>query len=426
MKRYKGILIKLLIIIFLGACASQKRAKFAKSINGVIDNEVFENHFKGILIYDPATQDTLFKKNSSKYFTPASNTKIYTLFAALNLLPEKLPVLRYVLRNDSIYIRGTADGTQLHPYFKDSTTVNFLKDYNHISLSHKSPEDENLGPGWSWDDYHWYYSAERSSLPLYGNVVTVTNIPQLSVVPELFADSVMSVSFSKNRNPNNNIFYFDPDRTDTTEIPFRTGKNLTKKLLEHAVGKPIALVDKLPADNQKILYGMVADTVYQRMMQVSDNFLAEQLLIQASITISDTLSSSKTREYVLDSLLPELAQQPRWVDGSGLSRYNLFSPESLVHVLDEMYTTIPRARLFSFFPAGGVSGTLEDWYAGVDAPYVYAKTGSLGNNHCVSGYLITKSGKTLIFSFMNNHFRIPSAEIKAKMQVVFQWVRDNY
>lgn len=426
MKHYKGILFSLLIIIILGGCVSQKGTKFTKKISASLDNVFFENHFKGILIYDPVSRDTLFRKNSTKYFTPASNTKIYTLFAALKLLPEKLPVLKYVLQNDTLYITGTADGTQLHPYFRDSTGLKFLKSYDNISLYHNNTEDEKFGPGWSWDDYHWYYSAERNALPLYGNVVTIANIPQLTILPEIFSDSVVRVSFSRNREPNHNTFYFDPDRKDTIEIPFITTKGLTKKLLEQAVGKTISLSEQIPATKQKILYGIPSDSVYQRMMQKSDNFLAEQLLIQASSSLSDTLSGRRVREYVLDSLLPDLRQQPRWVDGSGLSRYNLFSPESIVHVLNRMYSEIPRERLFSLFAAGGASGTLEGWYPGNPDPYIYAKTGSLGNNHSVSGYLITKSGKTLIFSFMNNHFRQDVSEIKMQMQQLFEWVRDNY
>ncbi|MBT8297032.1 MAG: D-alanyl-D-alanine carboxypeptidase, partial [Maribacter sp.] len=91
-----------------------------------------------------------------------------------------------------------------------------------------------------------------------------------------------------------------------------------------------------------------------------------------------------------------------------------------------LYSNIPKERLFLFFPEGGQSGTLEDWYPGDPNPYIYAKTGSLGNNHNLSGYLITKSGKTLIFSFMNNHFMESSSEIKKRMQGIFERIRDTY
>ena len=33
---------------------------------------------------------------------------------------------------------------------------------------------------------------------------------------------------------------------------------------------------------------------------------------------------------MLENQLKDIKQQPRWVDGSGLSRYNLFSPMSFV------------------------------------------------------------------------------------------------
>ena len=98
----------------------------------------------------------------------------------------------------------------------------------------------------------------------------------------------------------------------------------------------------------------------------------------------------------------------------------------MVDVLHRMYNEISRERLFLLFPTGGISGTIEDWYPGRPDPYIYAKTGSLGNNHCLSGYLLTKSGKTLVFSFMNNHFVESSSEIKKRMQSIFENIRDNY
>ena len=162
------------------------------------------------------------------------------------------------------------------------------------------------------------------------------------------------------------------------------------------------------------------------MMQESDNFLAEQLLLLVADQISVTLNSKKARDFFLEMSLSDLRDPPRWVDGSGLSRYNLCTPASLVHVLFKLYKQLPRNRLFSLLPAGGSSGTLKDWYAGEDKPYVYAKSGTLGNNYNLSGYLITRKGKVLIFSFMNNHFRKPTSEIKGQMQAYLEWLRDTY
>jgi len=57
---------------------------------------------------------------------------------------------------------------------------------------------------------------------------------------------------------------------------------------------------------------------------------------------------------------------------------------------------------------------------------IYAKSGSVGNNYCLSGYLTTKSGKTLIFSFMNNHFRKRTSDVKRKLQTTLETIRKSY
>lgn len=398
----------------------------AKEIDTNLNANHYGHQFTGFLLIDPITNDTIYKRNSTKYFTPASNTKIFTLYASLKLLPERIPTLRFIRKADSLYVQGTGDPSVLHPHFRDSTAIQFLSEYDNIALSLDNFYDDKFGPGWSWDDYHWYYSPERSALPLYGNILTIKNADTLELQPDFFKDSVVFKEFSVNRALQKNEFYFDRSKKDTLKIPFRTDSNTTKKLLEKVLNKKIRISQSFVDGEPETLYGMTTDSILKRMMQESDNFLSEQLLITASSTLSDSLNSAKAREYVLENYLSDLRQPPRWVDGSGLSRYNLFTPESMVHVLHLLYSELPQDRLFLFFPAGGQSGTLEEWYPGDPNPYIFAKTGSLGNNHNLSGYLITKSGKTLIFSFMNNHFMENSAVVKERMQRVFERIRDRY
>ncbi|MCK0146577.1 D-alanyl-D-alanine carboxypeptidase [Arenibacter sp. F26102] len=384
------------------------------------------NYFQGVLVYDPVRNDTVYSHNSQKYFTPASNTKIITLFSSLKTLPDKIPALKYVVKNDTLYMEGTGDPTLLHSYFADSTAIKFAQEYENISLYLNNFKESRFGPGWAWEDYELYFSPERSGMPLYGNVVTISSKDSVQVIPSYFQNQVVPITYSVNRELYNNTFYFDTQRRDTLESPFMIDSTLTKKLLETVLLKKVNIVQKMPDTEKQILYSVPSDSVYKRMMQVSDNFLAEQLLILSSSTLSDTLNSAKARKFILDNYLQELRQPPRWVDGSGLSRYNLFTPETMVYVLNKMYQEIPRERLFNFFPVSGLSGTLKGKFNGNDSPYIYAKTGSLGNNYCLSGYLITRSGKTLIFSFMNNHFTKSNAEVKQQMQSIFEMIRDNY
>ena len=127
--------------------------------------------------------------------------------------------------------------------------------------------------------------------------------------------------------------------------------------------------------------------------------------------------------------LSEIPDEPQWVDGSGLSRYNMFTPRSIIWLLkqiDEEFSYDP--DLFELLPAGGVSGTIRNWYAAPDSaePYVFAKTGTLSNNHCLSGFLITNSGKKLLFSFMNNHYVTSSSVVKNEMEYVLKYIRTTY
>jgi len=83
-------------------------------------------------------------------------------------------------------------------------------------------------------------------------------------------------------------------------------------------------------------------------------------------------------------------------------------------------------RLFSMLPAGGKSGTLRNAYAKTDKPFVFGKTGTLGGVHNQSGYVITKKGKLLLYSFMNNNYVQPTADIRKEMVRVVTYIHDNF
>ncbi|KGK30643.1 D-alanyl-D-alanine carboxypeptidase/D-alanyl-D-alanine-endopeptidase [Cellulophaga sp. E6(2014)] len=422
----RRILFLLLIINSLHSCSVSKIKKIRKETQQAFMKPFYDNQFLGVFIYDPINNDTLVKYNSEKYFTPASTTKIATLYTALNVLPKNIPTLKYHTTGDTIYIEGTGDPSLLHPYFKDSTALHFLKGYNHIKLNLNNFKTTAYGPGWAWEDYDAYYQPERSSFPMYGNVLSVYKNDSITITPSIFKNNILAMVAPKARDQHRNIFYNDLNKKDTTVTPFIVDDTLVKSLLDSALNKNVELITKFPEVNKQTVYSIPTDSILKRMMAVSDNFLAEQLLISSSATLSDTLSFRKAQRYILEHHLADLKQPPRWVDGSGLSRYNLFTPESLVHILKKIYMEQSQERIFDLFPAGGVSGTLTNWYGGINEPYLYAKSGSLGNVYCLSGYLRTKSDKTLIFSIMNNHYKQPTEEIKKRMQLVFENLRDHY
>ena len=285
--------------------------------------------------------------------------------------------------------------------------------------------DDAWAPGWSWEDFDRSYAAERSSMPIYGNNLTVHPGETRDIIPTYFRDSIRYGVIRHYREPQENLFYLPIVMQDSLQIPLRMRNGLTGELLSAELGKTVKTIDELPEGEYELLSGYSRDTVLKKMMIDSDNFLAEQLLLNSSVVISDTLSNQKVIQYMLDHGLGDLDQLPRWVDGSGLSRYNLFTPGSMVAVLRQIYEEYGEQETFDFFPVGGLSGTLEDYYKGKGDPYVFAKSGTLGNTYCLSGYLRAKSGRILIFSIMNNNFRLPQQKIKTEIQNILEWIRDS-
>jgi len=401
-------------------------AKITRTISKKVHTPFYENQFTGIYIYDVNADKEVYNYNGDKYFTPASNTKIFTLFTGLTMLPDSIPAFKYSVNKDTITIQGTGDPTFLHNYFKDSTAIKMINNYAKANIIIENIIDKRFGPGWAWEDFDSYFSPERSAFPMYGNVITVQNEDSIVVQPAYYQQKIKVTDNFYGRDEYKNNFYFRKDRKTETEIPMLIDSTQIAALWNEIAPNKVSVIKSSEIKPSIIAYSVLSDSLYRRMMEVSDNFLAEQVLVLASSTLSDTLSSSNARKYMLENELKDLKQQPRWVDGSGLSRYNLFSPISFVEVLSKLYKMIPQERLFYLFPVGGEFGTIKNWYAGTNKPYVFAKTGTVGNNHNVSGYLLTNAGKVLVFSFMNNHFKKTNDEIKTQMQNTFEWLRDHY
>lgn len=409
----KSLLLIVICIVTIG-CRTRKLRTIAKDINSSLRGDLYDHQFTGFFVFDPETKDTLYKMNSEKYFTPASNTKIATLYAGVKTLSDHIPALRYSMVNDTLYMEGTGDPSFLHPYFKDSTALKKVSEHQWVRLHLNNFKDTHFAPGWAWEDYDTYFSPERSGFPMYGNVLEISNTNQLSVVPSFFRDSVTPDLSKRVRRAHKTNTFFYNRRRDTILVPMIMDVGTIENLWKDLAGDSVRLIDRMPDEDRQVMYSVASDSLYRRMMFESDNFLAEQLLMVISSTLSDTLSSKKARDHILTTHLRSMKHRPRWVDGSGLSRYNLFTPESMVYILNDLYLDVPRDRLFNLFPSERPD------------PYLFAKSGSLGNNYNLSGYLLTDSGKTLIFSFMNNHYLNRTSDVKASMYDILEILKEIY
>lgn len=90
-------------------------------------------------------------------------------------------------------------------------------------------------------------------------------------------------------------------------------------------------------------------------------------------------------------------------DGSGMSSYNRLSPRGIAKMLAWIAAQPWGEAYRTSLPIGGVDGTVSSRFKGTALEgKLFAKTGTLNASSGLSGYLITKSGKTLIFSSFAN------------------------
>lgn len=397
-------------------------------------DEKFQDH-TGFALYDLDKRKSVFEYKAGQYFTPASNTKIFTFFATLTILGDSVPALKYVESNDSLIFWGTGDPSFLYSEVHNNSRVySFLKETQKaLYFSDHNFHSTNFGRGWAWDDYNDYYSAERSPFPVYGNLMTLTADRKKIWIDPPYLKSYVKVGLDERkpkviRRLEANEFVFHPSpyqKNYKATVPLKMSSELTASLLSDTLKKIVRLIQKPPTKNFRVLYSLPVDSLIAPMMQESDNFIAEQLLLMCSQTLADSLKPEIAIDYITENFLVDLMDKPRWVDGSGLSRYNLFTPRSIVQVWQKIYQRVPRERLFALLAAGGRSGTIKNWYS-ADAPYIFGKTGSLSNNHSLSGYLVTKSGKTLVFSFMNNNYTISINEIRRNMETILKTIYEKY
>lgn len=450
----KLLLIPIIVALGFSGCTStaeltqpttDEKAPLAELFES---SEVFSSNLTGFALYDPAKDSMMYAQNADKYFTPASNTKLYTFYAGLKVLPDRLPALEYVMRGDSLIIWGTGDPSFLHPDFGGDTVYNFLKNSTkNIYYSDAHFKDNHLGPGWAWGDYNYYYSTEKSPFPMYGNVIRF-NIQEIeirqiaqteqgfSLSPQNFEDYIKPVRGDEGpllvRDIDGNTFKYRPEADTvsyTIDKPYHYTANLIADMLADTLHKAVHVVEMEKPDSTQMLYSIPADTAYKRMLQPSDNFIAEHLLYTMAAELGMPLDSDRVIEYVKAAYLADLPDEPEWEDGSGLSRYNLFTPRDMIRLLEKIDKEFAGDEdLFELLPAGGESGTIRHLYAARDGgePYVFAKTGTLSNNHCLSGFIITESGRKLIFSIMNNHYVTSSSVVKDEMEKILWFIHENF
>jgi D-alanyl-D-alanine carboxypeptidase/D-alanyl-D-alanine-endopeptidase (penicillin-binding protein 4) len=207
-------------------------ATLAREIDRAIDESDLARARWGIFVISMKDGRVLYSRNGDQLFTPASNMKIYTTAAALDLLgadyrwrtsvyADKQPDAGGVIDGSlTLFGRGAPDlnsyGKEGLPSLADQLYQRGVRRVSGNIIGDESYfRGELFGLGWQWNDLQWYFGAEPSALTIDENSL------ELKIAP---ADKVGSAaSLTLNRETNsfhliNNTMTVARDATTTIGI----------------------------------------------------------------------------------------------------------------------------------------------------------------------------------------------------------------
>ncbi|MFV2118922.1 D-alanyl-D-alanine carboxypeptidase/D-alanyl-D-alanine-endopeptidase [Streptomyces sp. Act-28] len=433
------------------------------AIDGILTDPRLDGGAAGVVVADAATGATLYQRNGGDRLVPASNTKIPTSVAAMALLgPDhrfRTEVLAAGRRHagtlhGDLYLRGTGDPTTLAADYDrlaaGVAAAGIRRVTGRLVADDTRFDTARLGRSWAADDESSYYSAQISALTLAPD----TDYDSGTVIVEAAAAGTPGERPVVTLTPRNDYVRVDNrattvggGRPDTLSVERAHGTNTLVISGEIPVGAsptkewitvdeptgyatavfadalaargvrvegPTRLGLRTPASARPVAAhdSMPLRQLMHPFMKLSNNMHAEAL----TKAIGYATSGSGSWDAGLSAITGYLEEEgvdtarSRQVDGSGLSRMNLFPADRLAGLLlavqdapwyADWYASLPVAC----DPDRAVGGTLRrrmcDTPAALNAR---AKTGTLTGASALSGYVTDAAGRRLVYSVvLNNH-----------------------
>lgn len=428
----------------------------AKKIDEIIEKSEFSNARWGVFVVSLKDGRVLVARDAQKLFNPASAQKIITSVVALDKLGADFRWKTKIYSKEKIE-NGTLNGDlilygQGAPDLSDegiANLVNQLKAQGLQKIKGNVIGDESyfkgdlIGDGWTWNDLQWYYGAEASALTINKNLVNVslqngkpkvepnTDFVELSgeVQPNQNGD-VESIGLKRGLG-NNKIYVWGEGKNLDARVAVENPALWSAKILKDALTKKGISVEgdakssdwkaesQLNVENVTELASVESQTlgeIVRKMNKDSVNLYAELILRTLGKKFGDSAPDENPRAQktrgddsagtsVIKKWLTEngasFQETESIKDGSGLSRLNFVTPETIGRALIAG-NQIKAAEVFkNSLPIAGVDGTLRGRLGNVSGK-ILAKTGSITYVNSLAGYA-KKSDETLAFVILCNN-----------------------
>ncbi len=466
MKQLACPLLFLSIIVGLSqpVIAADYPKNLRRDLDGIFSDPRFTDAQWGVEVFSLDRSEILYEKNSHRLYIPASNNKIITAAVALIRLGPDYQFRTHVLTDGSI-INGVLTGDLIIVGFGDPSSFSKMpsKDPFHafrgwaaglkqrgihaiagnIIGDGASFEERAYGQGWAWDDLAEGFAAPISALQFNENLVGLEIAPgteagglasikteplggYLAVADRVVTQAAESAAkIDIERSGLNEAVVVSGIlplkssaiyRSVAVQFPVRYYLSALKHVLNEegidASRCEIRETRNYHSQSSSLLWIHSSPPLSELLvpiLKMSLNLGAETLVRTLGLELRGEGSFSKGKEVVGDTLNQMGINKDSYLysDGSGLSRLNLLSADTLICILGHMYRHKDFRAFYDALPVAGVDGTLAARMKGAKTENnAHAKTGTLAHASAISGYVETADREMLAFSIIANNFLV--------------------
>ena len=372
-----------------------------KTIDAVLKDSKVKGF--GLEVRDGLSDDVLYAKDETKPRTPASVTKVLTAAASLSAIggEERLATttdfdadtntLTLTGGGDVLLSAGDSDPGSVNGHAGLRTlaedTAAALKKQNvtevALSLDTSRYVGEDFDSGWERVDI-----AKGVITPI-----------QPIMVDTAYVGSKNAEWRGRSEHPAKDAFsIFEKELK-------KTGITVTEAAAESDSEEPSDSENSSESADPKELARVESATISEIVEYAlvhSDNVVAEVLGNEVAIAQGKDGSLENGPDAVLEALGESVdLGRTHLVDTSGLSYDNRIAPHDLTTVLQaSVVADDSLAGLVSYFPVGGLTGTLHDRFLDEKnaSGIVHAKTGTLSTVTSLAGGVLDAEGRYLVFS----------------------------
>jgi serine-type D-Ala-D-Ala carboxypeptidase/endopeptidase (penicillin-binding protein 4) len=495
----------LLLSVVLGGCAVPRatggpspasgarnaKVALASAIDSMVNAPEFRSANWGILIVDPLANDTLYSRNASRLFIPASNQKLVTTSVMLEQLGPDFRYRTVIGKRGALSADGVLSGDLTVIGRGDPTASNHMKGDAMAPLHDVADSvrqrgirritggvvaigDAFPGPvagaGWPWNSLDGSSFAgvdellfneglsvlhvqsgthvgdpaivETRPARTYPSVrVLATTVPRDSAAParqtgngrgggrggaprprvSAYHDTLTSTIIVRGQialgdSTNITLAQHDPDAAYVAALTEALRDRGVTVDTQSAVSADAGAMQQSAehVDSLFTITSVPLREILPMILKPSQNQIAEAFFRTIGLERTGIGTADSARQVVARQFTEWKIPSDGYVvrDGSGLSREDLISPETIVSILDVMR----RSRNFDLFyqslPIAGVDGTIRTRMRNTPAQgNLHAKTGTLGMVRSLSGYVRTADGRLLEFSILCNNWMTPQASV---------------